>query len=368
MKPVIVQVVQHLSPGGIETMALDLMQQMSPCADVHIVSLEGTASDLFQRWPRLRGHERKLHFLGKPPGMNMTLVLELSQLFKEMRASAVHTHHIGPLFYGGLAAKLAGISVHVHTEHDAWHLEDEGNRRLQRIMLRTLRPTLVADCEEVAQQLKHHFPFVSPRVILNGIDTNRFVPADEATRTHARKELGLPQDALLIGCAARLETVKGHRFLLEALSRSRTPLSLVLAGDGTQREWLQAHAYRLGIASRIHFLGALSEMVPFYHAIDLFCLPSLKEGLPLSPLEAQSCGVPAVVSRVGGCSQVVCPKTGELVLPANVGNLVSALIRFHHRQQYRQLSPRDFVLRTGNLKRTTDAYLQLLMQRKPLEV
>ncbi len=368
MKPVIVQVVQHLSPGGIETMALDLMKEMNPHAEVHIVSLEGSLAYATIRWPRVAQNKSNLHFLGKSQGLQMGLVLTLRNLLRDLGATAVHTHHIGPLFYGGLAAKLAAVPTHVHTEHDAWHLNNEGNLRLQHMMLHLLRPTLVADCKEVAAELKKHFPFTAPKVILNGIDTSRFVPGDSETRKIARERLELPQDKTLVGCAARLEAVKGHRYLLEALSRTNPSTALVLAGDGSYRTRLQIRAKALGIENRVHFLGALDDMLPFYQAIDLFCLPSLNEGLPLSPLEAQSCDVPVLVSNVGGCPNIVCPHSGELILPGNVTNLASALLRFTHRDRKDNGSPRAFVLNTGNLRKTANAYLSLLLPETTREV
>lgn len=358
MKQVIVQVVQHLRPGGIETMALDLMRQLDTQCEVHIFSLEGNSRQAEQSWPRLEPWHSRLHFFDKQPGLDLPLIWQISQRLKLLKASAIHSHHIGPLLYGGIAARLAGIKTQVHTEHDAWHLNAIANRRLQRWLIRLLQPTLVADCEAVARELKNYFPASQPRVILNGIDVNRFIPADAKAKRQARVKLQLPEAATLIGCAARLETVKGHQFLLQALSRSPTKFTLVLAGDGTLRRQLEQQAEAIGIQERVVFLGALDNMVPFYQAIDLFCLPSLNEGLPLSPLEAQASGVPVIVSDVGGCDSIVCDSTGELVPPADAAALQRAIVRRHSCRYLK--SPRQFVLRTGNLEKTAQAYLSLL--------
>jgi len=114
----------------------------------------------------------------------------------------------------------------------------------------------------------------------------------------ARRALRLPDSGRLIGSAGRLEPVKGHALLIEALAALPTDVTLVLAGDGSQRPILEALAARLGVAERVHFLGHIDSIVTFYRALDVFCLPSVAEGLPLSVLEAQACGVAAVV--VGG--------------------------------------------------------------------
>lgn len=357
MKPVIVQVVQHLRPGGIETMALDLLLQLRSKAKVYIFSLEGEEQSTLKQWPRLKTVQSQLRFFNKQPGIRFSLITELKRALTQVNASAVHTHHIGPLLYGGGAARLLKLP-HVHTEHDAWHLNAVANRRLQNLLIRVIKPKLVADCDAVACELLHHFPFSRPEVILNGIDTQRFIPATPQEKLNARKHLKLPASGTLIGCAARLESVKGHEFLLKALSRSYTDISLVLAGSGTLRKHLENEAYRLGIAERVFFLGHLDDTLPLYHAIDMFCLPSLNEGLPLSPLEAQACGVPVIVTDVGGCRSIVCPHACEVVKPGSSQALLNAILRLHYSPFCH--NPRKFVLSTGNLEKTANAYFNLL--------
>lgn len=362
MKPVIVQVVQHLRPGGIETMSLDLLQQLNDKADIYIFSLEGEEASAIRDWPRLRNVRNHLRFFNKQPGMSFKLIVEIVSALKQLQANAVHTHHIGPLFYGGAAARWLGLTL-VHTEHDAWHLSAAANHRLQGFLIKALKPRLVADCDAVSKALIRHFPKAAPDVIPNGINTERFLPATPQQKKACRKVLGLPQGKALIGCAARLESVKGHKFLLKALSQTDADINLVLAGEGSLRNNLEEMAERLGIANRVFFLGHLDNTLPFYQAIDFFCLPSLNEGLPLSPLEAQSCGIPTIVTSVGGCDSVVCPKSGVLIRAGSIQALIQAISSLHGTPK--DISPREFVLQAGNLKNTASAYFNLLT--KPRE-
>lgn len=359
MKPVIVQVVQHLRPGGIEVMSLDLLYKMRMKADVYIFSLEGDLESALKEWPRLDEYKQHLRFFNKQPGISFKLILKLKSALNEVNASAVHTHHIGPLMYGGFAAKLLHLT-HVHTEHDTWHLNANSNRKLQKKLMQLFRPIVVADCEAVASRLIKEFPFIKPKVILNGIDTQHFVPPSVRQKLICRKELNLPKHSFLIGCAARLETVKGHELLLKALHHSSQDISLVLAGSGSLRRHLEKTAERLRIADRVFFLGHLDDTLPFYQAIDLFCLPSLNEGLPLSPLEAQACGVPTIVTDVGGCKDVVCPTASTVIKPRSIQALIIAIVSQHYFKS--STNPRDFVLRTGNLTKTADSYLNLLTE------
>lgn len=358
--PVIVQVVQHLRPGGIETMALDLLKQLEEKANVYIFSLEGDKSAAIEAWPRLKKVKSKLHFFNKQQGLTPSLVMQLISKFRQIGATSIHSHHIGPLLYSGMAARWLKLP-HIHTEHDAWHLNATANRRLQNLLLRSLKPTLVADCEAVATDLRYYFPHITPEVILNGIDTHRFIPASPNEKSRSRVQLGLPCHGTLIGCAARLESVKGHEFLLKALSRTHTDINLALAGSGSLLEHLKHIAQKLGISDRVYFLGHLDDTLPFYHAIDVFCLPSLNEGLPLSPLEAQACGIPVIVTDVGGSRSIVCPKSGDIINPGSVEALQHAILRQHFTPSH--CNPRKFVLNTGNLEKTALAYFNLLQVR-----
>ena len=137
----VAQVVQHLIPGGIETMALDLAAFCEEHENTIIISLEGNRRSAIRNWPRLQAVANKLIFLDKKPGLDPLLIIRLRGLFKRLGVDVVHTHHIGPLLYAGTAARLAGIKGLIHTEHDAWHLKDPRRRKLQRSIIRLTRPS-----------------------------------------------------------------------------------------------------------------------------------------------------------------------------------------------------------------------------------
>jgi len=349
----IVQVVQHLIPGGIETMALDLSAFCEKHDRTIIVSLEGEHQSAVRNWPRLRSVSNKLIFLDKQPGLKPLLILRLNQLFKQLQADVVHTHHIGPLFYAGLAARLAGVNCLIHTEHDAWHLNNTRHRNLQRRVIYLTRPLLVADAETVAVGMRHFLKVNNIQVIRNGIDTERFTPGSQKK---SRLRLSLPLDARLIGCSGRLEEVKGHRALIYALSRLPKNVHLALAGSGSIDAMLHQLVDGLNLNKRVHFLGHVDEMPTFYRALDIFCLPSLNEGLPLSPLEAQACDIPTAVTDVGGCRETLCPHSGKLIPAGNVEAMATTL---GNMLQLPHTSPRSFVQKWGDVRLMAKAYADL---------
>lgn len=355
-KPVLVHIVQHLAPGGIETLCLELIRN-SVHQDSHIISLEGSFAQMAGEWQRLHGLKSRLHFLGKPQGRSLATVWSLRQLLKQLGADMVQTHHIGPLLYGGLAAKLARVKLHIHTEHDAWHLDNPHHQRLVRQALRLFRPVLVADAQIVARSIRSRIRGARPRVIPNGIDINTFRPGDKKT---ARRTLGLPEEVRLIGCAARMQHVKGHDVLLDALFRLPPNVHLALAGTGPEESVLRQQVKDLGLGKRVHFLGLVEQMPAFYQAIDLFCLASRAEGLPLSPLEAQACGTPCVLTDVGGSSESLCRQTGQLVQALDSQKLGMALSVVLKRPLLG--SPRDFVVKGHSIESMLGAYEKLMIK------
>ncbi|UYM14778.1 glycosyltransferase [Endozoicomonas euniceicola] len=352
-QPVIAQIAQQLAPGGIETMVLDLQSGADNPEQVHIISLEGTEASLKENWPRLQNIPR-LHALNKQPGIQMSTIHQLADLLRSLKVDVVHTHHVGPMLYGGLAAKLAGCG-HVHTEHDAWHLANLKRRILVGTFFHLLRPTVIADARLVSQSIQRYIPMFSTEVIMNGISTERFQPGDQS---QARHYLGLPTDVPIIGCAARLTPVKSHDILLSAFARLPGHTHLALAGGGELETTLREQAASLGISDRVHFLGVVQNMPLFFQAIDVFCLASQREGLPLSPLEAQSCGRNVVLTDVGGCSEATAPDYGLLVPAGDIDSLSTALQRQLNEgcTDSARLSARTFVKEHGDMKRMIAQY------------
>lgn len=350
----VVQVVQHLRPGGIESLTLDLAS-FTANEKVFVVSLEGDIESALANWPKLIPFREQLFFLNKQPGIQPNIVLQLLKLFKKIQADAVHTHHIGPLLYAGLAARISALSSVIHTEHDAWHLTNKKRCLIQRLAIKLFKPTLVADAQVVAQQMQNRLKIKeSIKVIYNGIDSARFKPGDNTT---ARNKLGLPTKACVIGCSGRMESVKGQNILIDALRFLPQHIHLALAGSGSMEAELRKLVDTLYLQDRVHFLGHLDEMPTFYQALDLFCLPSLNEGFPLSPLEAQACNVKALVTDVGASKETLCPESGDSVSANNSQAMAKKIIDMLSR--YNSSQPRQFVKSKGDVHIMAQSYADL---------
>ncbi len=346
-----IHVVQELAPGGIECLALGLCEQSDE--PIGLVSLAGRANELIADWSALRPVAERITGFAKRTGFQPRLILELVRHFRQNRPSAVITHHIGPLLYAGIAARIAGVPVVAHIEHDAWHYNEKRRRKLGRLLLKFVRPRLAAVSSTVANGVADGVGYV-PTVIANGADIHRFKPANQRL---AREALGLPVDAKIMGCAGRLELVKGFDLLLDAVTELPDDVLTVIFGAGSQADNLKMQAERLGIQNRVIFAGLSSHMQKVYPAFDLFCLPSRFEGMPLAALEAQACGVPVVGFDVGGVREAVCPDTGVLVKAGNTAFLASALA--YALEFSAAKSPREFIVTNFSFENTVRAYAQL---------
>jgi glycosyltransferase involved in cell wall biosynthesis len=160
---------------------------------------------------------------------------------------------------------------------------------------------------------------------------NAIPPIELAARSEARARLGLPADALLIGCVGRLSPEKGHALLLQAmaeLAQAGLNATVVICGDGPERGNLEARRRALGIADRVVLTGYVAGIESLLSAFDIFALPSYSEGLPRALLEASAAGIPAVASAVGGIPELIrSEETGLLVPAGDAEALAQALSR-----------------------------------------
>ncbi|APA68543.1 glycosyltransferase [Janthinobacterium sp. 1_2014MBL_MicDiv] len=154
-------------------------------------------------------------------------------------------------------------------------------------------------------------------VIPNGVDTDAFIVSPER-RVLARRQLGLPQDALVLGSVARLSPQKRPQALLALFARLAPQfpgLYLVLVGTGPLEAMLRLQAQQLGLAPRIVFAGFQARIDLLMPAFDLHLLLSKNEGFGIATIEAMACGVPAVGTDVPGTRDILHDSGGGLLLP-----------------------------------------------------
>lgn len=165
-------------------------------------------------------------------------------------------------------------------------------------------------------------------VIPNGINVDRFdrsaIPAEEI-----RKQYGVNAEDLLIGTVGRLSVEKNQKLLIEAAKKlcARDPrIKVMIIGEGPEDEDLKTMVRLAKLEKRIIFTGLIRNVASFYKAFDIFTLPSLTEGVPMTILEAMASRTPVVATRVGGIPQIIAHgQTGLLVNSNDVEGLCAAL-------------------------------------------
>jgi glycosyltransferase involved in cell wall biosynthesis len=166
-------------------------------------------------------------------------------------------------------------------------------------------------------------------VIPNGVDTRRY-GRDPASRTSVRRELSLPDTATLVVVVATFKEQKGHRYLVAAASRllpEYPSAHILFVGDGELKLDIETAVAGEGIEDQVHFLGDRRDVPRLLAGSDLFVLPSLWEGLPMSLLEAMAAGLPCIATSVSGVREVIDGDSGLIVPPRDVDALESALRR-----------------------------------------
>lgn len=159
-----------------------------------------------------------------------------------------------------------------------------------------------------------------------GVDINKIINM-EIDRLAKRKELGVPNDKILILSAGELIDRKNHEVIIRALGKLNNPdIYYAIAGKGPLRKHLGEVANEVGVADRVVFLGFRTDVLELYHAADISAFPSKIEGLGLAGIEAMAAGVPLVSSNVHGIlDYVIDGKTGFAVPPNDVDGFAEAI-------------------------------------------
>ncbi|MBZ0167075.1 MAG: glycosyltransferase family 4 protein, partial [Candidatus Omnitrophica bacterium] len=162
------------------------------------------------------------------------------------------------------------------------------------------------------------------------IDLERFYVASEEERASLRVRARIDGDPV-IGIIARLSDVKGIDILIKAMPAVRTQfpgVQLVIMGQGKEEAALKELTVQGALEDTVRFIAEVEDMARSLNMFDLFVMPSRQEGLGLSVLEAQACGLCVVASRVGGLVSIIDEeKTGFLVEPENVAQLADMIVR-----------------------------------------
>ena len=294
----ILQVVAALTAGGVETLLHSYYEEMDReqfrCDVACFSHYDGVYRKKFEELGcRIAEIPSKRKLLKSFRALYRTM--------KEGQYDIVHVHQDDLSFLSILAARFAGVPVRIVHSHLGKYPHSLPGRVLSAVttpvMFRLANGYFA--CSEKAKQ--EFYPArLQDRVFImkNGIQSRRFrfSPAD---REEIRKQYGITDEQILVGCVARITEQKNPFFLLEIFSvlhRQDDRYRLMLVGDGTLREQVEAKIVGLGLQEYAVLTGPRDDAYRYYSALDVFVLPSLFEGLGISFVEAQTNGLPTFAS------------------------------------------------------------------------
>jgi glycosyltransferase involved in cell wall biosynthesis len=322
---------------------------------------DGLVSDGFRmvRLPMARSWNLLSHLL---------TAVRLFRHLKREKIDILHVHTPVAGLLGRIVGRLAGVPVILYTAHGFYFHEN----------MRPLARRLHVLLEKIGARFHDHLFLVSEEdakaaealgieaparttIIRNGVKAAELMPELLAgSRPRLREELGIPPDAPVVIMVGRLTREKGPVDLLRAARRvvRRVPdVHFVIVGGvlSSERDRVQRHVRRIAdeprLRGRVHLLGFREDVPELLAASDLFVLPSWREGLPVSVIEAMMVGLPVVATNVRGCREAVRDGTTGLLVPLRDGRNLAGAITYLLR--HRDIATR---LGSGGRRRAQDSY------------
>ncbi|GEM_PF-82905 len=308
------------------------------------------------------------------PISDLVAIIKLIFYFKKEKIDIAHTHTPKAGFLGRIAAKIAGVPIIIHTNH-GFHFQDNSSfiKKKIFIFLETFGAKfsdviLSINKEDIETAVKEK---ICRRETIkysgDGINTSPFNPANfsEEFINSEKKRMGIDKDSKVIGFVGRLVREKGILNLLEAFAIvkkhfSKTMLLVVGPEDPDKKDSVDAGIFKRSKAEEnIIFLGERTDMEKIYPLMDIFVLPSHREGLGLVLLEASAAEKPVVATNIRGCREAVNDgETGILVPVKNSKKLAEALTFFlNNPEEAKKMG------KAGRIKTTREFDEQLVFDR-----
>jgi sugar transferase (PEP-CTERM/EpsH1 system associated) len=319
--PLVVHVVYRFAVGGLENGLVNLINHMPPDRYRHVIVCLTRSTDFKDRINR---KDVSIVELKKVPGDDIGTHQRFWRILRQFRPDIVHTRNLATLEFQVTSA-AAGVRGRVHGEHGRDVYDLDGTNIKYNILRKAVRPFVrqyIAVSADLARWLVNKVRVRSDQVsqIYNGVDTKKFSP-----RTWESKRIFpegfAPPDAFIVGTVGRMEPVKDPITLVQAFlnlvegnPRARQRMRLIMVGDGSLHREAKELLRNARAESLAWLTGERQDVPELMRAMDLFVLPSLREGISNTILEAMATGLPVVATDTGGNPEIVNHGgTGELV-------------------------------------------------------
>ena len=283
---------------------------------------------------------RHIELSSSTRGMNLLADLraigQLWAILRRERPDILHTHNPKPGVYGRIVGRLSGVPIVVNTVHGLYATPESSLPKravvygLEWLASRFSDAELIQSPEDFELLWQRRImPRAKLNLLGNGVDLERFHPRPDA-RGEIRAELGLRDGQVAVGLVARLVAEKGVPELIEAAGRLGEGYQVLIVGprDPEKADALPDDLLERAEKSGVRMLGMRKDVERIYQGLDLFVLPSHREGFPRAAMEAAASGLPVVASDIRGCRQVVSDGVNGFLFPVrDVEALTGAIVR-----------------------------------------
>ena len=341
-KPIIVaQIMGKWVGGGVESVIMNYYRHLDHSkVQIDFICDEDSTRIPYDEIKKLGGRV----FL-VPKYQNLPKYLKaLEKLFKENQYRIVHSNintlSVFPLY----AAKKAGVPIRISHSHSTSNPK-EWKRNLIKNILRPFSKRYATDyfaCSELAGRYlfgNKAFDQGKVKIIHNAIDIEKF-KFDEVARKKLRKGFGIKDSTIVIGHVGRFVQQKNHTFLVDVFNEyyKKNPDSkLLLVGSGPLEDEIKKKVERLGLKDSVLFLGQRDDINKLYSVMDVFCLPSLYEGLPVVGVESQAAGLPIIFSN-GVSHEAIISKNAKIVPTQETGAYIKKMDEITQENKQRALA------------------------------
>lgn len=304
IKMKVVQVIPEFGIGGAETMCANLTIELHKQGhDVLVVSLYPYQSAITKR---IEENQVQIVYLNKKSGIDFSIISALADLMRQFRPDVVHTHlYAGK--YAHIAASLVGIQRKVHTIHniaskDGGKVEQAANYFLFKLL--GVIPVSLSTAVQKTVLERYGIPSSKSPIVWNGVPLDRCVPMREYSA-----------DAARFVHVGRFTEAKNQKALIRAflqLHGQYPGIMLNLYGEGEGKPACEELVRQNSAGGYVHFCGVTDDVYSALSQADVFILPSLYEGMPMTLIEAMGTGLPIITTSVGGIVDML--KDGESAL------------------------------------------------------
>ena len=314
----IMQVIPNFGYGGAEVMCANLAIELKKMGhDVLVVSLYSLKTSIVDE---MVGKGVRFVTLGKKGGIDFSFFLKLARIIHKEKPDVVHSH-LYATKYAQFLASIFGVKTKVFTIHNEASKDGTGiDHCLNRFLLKfcnvipvTLSNDLIeSSCKVYGPRLRQ-MP-----VVFNGIPLDKCQPV-----------VGYAKEAKKFLHVGRFMTAKNHKKLIEGFVEAKktcTNIELFMYGEGPLQSEIMQLVEKYEASPYIHYCGISSDIYSVMHEMDVFLLPSLWEGFPMTLVEAMGTGLPIIASNVGGIPNMLKNDHSALLIEPNSESISESIV------------------------------------------